>query len=61
MVFNLFGNFNSVPSLKSTGRAFTKDNKLQLYQGTSMAAPIASAVIGNVFAKEVAVEKKIPC
>ena len=31
--------------------AFTKDNKLELYQGTSMAAPIASAVIGNVFAK----------
>lgn len=31
--------------------AFTKDNKLQLYQGTSMAAPIASAAIGNVIAK----------
>ena len=31
--------------------AFTKDNKLELYQGTSMAAPMASAVIGNVFAK----------
>ena len=31
--------------------AFTKDNKLELYQGTSMAAPVASAVIGNVFAK----------
>lgn len=31
--------------------AFTKDNKLELYQGTSMAAPIASAVIGNVIAK----------
>jgi hypothetical protein len=32
--------------------AFTKDNKLELYQGTSMAAPIASAVIGNVIAKD---------
>ena len=31
--------------------AFTKDNKLELYQGTSMAAPIASAAIGNVIAK----------
>lgn len=30
--------------------AFTKDNKLQLYQGTSMAAPIAASAIGNVFA-----------
>ena len=32
--------------------AFTKDNKLELYQGTSMAAPIASSVIGNVIAKD---------
>lgn len=31
--------------------AFDKDNQQSLYQGTSMAAPIASAVIGNVFAK----------
>jgi len=31
--------------------AFDKDNQLSLYQGTSMAAPVASAVIGNIYAK----------